>query len=675
MAQFRKYSKTYDKSNCPVAAITLKDFNISSIIKQIDYDNSILENSISYSSIQNLKNVNNKFTMTHYLPTTIADKHNAFLFTNKVNAVSVPMFYEYQLMFDAHGLNHDNDIQIYRNNIELVDKSKYMLEYTDDTLYENYISGNDPDNSRYGSSITWDGYNVDSNRHRVRILLSMDFISPNDFYTVRYNKLYLNIQNPNHLELLELKPLYDSTIDFHIEYDTSITSDIVTIITSKIDANKVNTLYCIKSPDEHIKVSTISEIISNGSMSQESSSWNIKISNGSFTRSTTIYDDDVSFYSTDYVGKHRYQVLSYIKPIEVGSNIVQVTDSPIYISDYTYPEYHVKLLPNVTNSNLLPKGSIGVNIDNDLIPDLKVIGIDRVKGFILFNNISSVLEDLALFYYTDLKYNTYIRNLELNPRVKSNYGFSNNSTHQLKDLGIAIRKMPHNIAGLNIKEYNTPYFFEFDKPTIFYKGEHVSTNADAFTVIGDLNWNPYNNKFDITGEFIPIAAITLNELGLNVINIHDARVIDGGLSDAYLPRLDNNQNNSYIDRGFYDGSLLPNDGIKIIHIPLRIYKNLINRWFNSNMFSIELYTDVTQYELQRFAEHSKEQDYYDNLILGKASNTEDGLKDSYINMKQKWAEFEAGYYLNQVINKYLPAGTSYILLDENFKQIKLRLEM
>jgi hypothetical protein len=43
-------------------------------------------------------------------------------------------------------------------------------------------------------------------------------------------------------------------------------------------------------------------------------------------------------------------------------------------------------------------------------------------------------------------------------------------------------------------------------------------------------------------------------------------------------------------------------------------------------------------------------------------------------MLNVWSEKEASYYLDRLIKKYISAGMQYILLDENFKEINLRLD-
>jgi hypothetical protein len=43
-------------------------------------------------------------------------------------------------------------------------------------------------------------------------------------------------------------------------------------------------------------------------------------------------------------------------------------------------------------------------------------------------------------------------------------------------------------------------------------------------------------------------------------------------------------------------------------------------------------------------------------------------------MLVEWSEKEASYYLDRMIKKYLSAWMQYILLDENFNIINLRLD-
>ncbi len=675
MANFRKFKNTYKTGDCPIATVELNNFNPTAIIKEIEYDNLIIENSSKYITSETLTPLTNGtnsglFPVTHYLPT----KHNSidYLMSDKKNEENTALYYVYELKFDVYGMSNIDMVQIYKNNVDIVPQSKYKIEFGTTTLFENLIGDNDSNLSRYGSSVVWGEFNSVKTVHRVRLLLPIDMHDKDVFHTVRYNKHYLNIQTPTHLELLELEPLYSKT-DFTWSYDATSNTELIKI--NKNELLNVKTLYCSKDPNKRIFSDDIATVSSDGLVSESKSSWNAKVNVGSFVRSNSSFHTDTSLYNIQYSAesKFQYQVVSYVKPKDVGYNIVKVKEHQIYISGYVYPNYDIGLFPNITDSNTLPEGSIGINIDNDLVSDLKIASIDRHKGYIMFNKSISSNNEVAMFLYNDLNYNLIISNLELNPRIKSKYGFNNNSTiKSFKDIGIAIRKTDDHTVS-NDSLYYHPYFFDFADPTNFYLSQVISTTNDTTVVSGSLCWNPYTSSSNTSGEFIPITVISLNKLGLDVIDIKDARRINGGLADTYIPELNNNQDNSYADIGYFDGSLLPHEGLKIIHLPASIYTNLITRWKTSGLFNKEMYTDVTQYEVENFTT-AAESGYYDLLLEGKASNTEDQVQSAYSKMLEEWAEHEASYYLDKVIKKYIPAGTSYLLLDENFKEIKLRLD-
>jgi len=677
MAKFRKFNKTYDKKNTAVSVVQLDNFNNNNIVKKISYDNLIIENSTENEFIQSIIPISEtesyKFKLTHYLAN--ANNNMDFLFTEKVNKKNQPVFFQYQLKFDVAGIGRNDLIQIYKNNNELIDPNEYIVEYAQLTLYDNYLNGNDPDYSRYGSKIEWNTYDGVSNVYRARILLPMKFFRDEAFYMIKYNKNYLNVDFPTHMELLELVPLYDSSL-FIQTYDVASKSTIIDISTSEIVNKNLNNLYVVKDPNKHINMEESLVIITDGISSEASSSWNVKINTGNFIRSEEIFDTETSLFKLAYssADKYKYQIVSYIKPKMLGDNIVKLSEKPIYIAEYNYPEYNIRIFPNMTQTNALPLGSIGLTIDEQLIKDLSIASIDRYKGYIMFNKNLKATQEVSFFVYIDFKETLFIQNLELNPRITAKYGLSSKSDVSFKEIGIAIRKAKPGIPNSERKYYYHPYFYDTHDPTKFYLGDVVSNTNDTY-VIDDaqLIWDPFNSVYNKLGEFLPIGLLSLNRLSLDLLKITDARVIGGGIDNNKLQNLTNNQDNSYSDNGYFDGVLLPYEGLKIIHIPKYIYEDLINKWKNSGLFNETLYTDITQYEIDNFSS-DEEQQYYSNLLQGMASNKEDRYKNPFVKMKQEWAEKEASYYIDRLIKKYISAGTQYILLDENFEQIKLRLD-
>jgi hypothetical protein len=638
MATFKKLKTSYTSDHCPIATVKLNNFNPNTIIKTIDYSNLITENSIGYNVITKLTYSSGIIPNSGVFPIerflSENDYNVDFYITEKVNQDNEPLFFVYELMFDALTYTKDDAIQIFKNNIEKIPANSYKLEFGSTLLYDNYVESNDPDLSRYGTKVVWGDFDSTKSINRVRILLPLSFYNENEFYTVRYIKNYMHIDFNNHMELLELNRLYNQ--NDYVIYDHNIV-----ILTNKIDSNNLNTLYIVKNPYTQVKTEGIVNVITEGDQSNANSSWNIRVNTGNFITSDSNFNSDTSFYQIKYSADSTkmYQPLSFIKPNILGNNIYQIIESPIYIDGYNYPDYKIQLFPNVTDGNDLPKGSLGINLDNTLLKDVYISSIDRYKGYILFNKSFDTVQDVAFFVYVDLNYSIYIRNLELNPRISGIYGISSNSQTSFKDIGIAVRKYDVNNQTsfqylFDIEIYNSsnmesfhPYFFDFNNPTIFYRAEVVSTTSPATTVIGNLNWNPYTANYNPSGEFIPIAMISLNELSLDVLSITDARVIAGGLDKSKLNYLKNNENNSFVDIGYYDGELLPHEGLKIIHLPSFIYPNLIEKWKNSGLFNQNLYTDISEYELELLKQSTDPNDiatveYYNNLLEGKSSNGE-----------------------------------------------------
>jgi len=684
MVNFRKRKDKYSVGECPISTVQLNNFNADAIVKRIDYQDLIIENSVVYNSIETLRPITETtnsglFPMQHYLPNEY--NHIRYLFTDKTTDNNVPLFYKYELKFDATGFSNKNMVQIYKNNVELIPQSSYNLEFSSELLYDNYYGSYDAELDRYGANVDWGTFDFNASTHRIKLLLPITFFDKDSFYTIKYNKHYMNLDFPLHFELLELEDLYDTDTNFNITYDSDTNTELVEVDSqSVIKVNNLNKLYAIKDPYSQIKEDGLVTFTDGGDQDNASASWNLKVNTGSFVKSESKFHEETTFYNCEYsaLDKYKYQAVSYLKPKERGFNVLQIEQSPIHISGYVYPDYKIDLFPNVTDANVLPVGSLGFNLDNSLLQDVTISSIDRYKGYILLNKKLDASEDLSIFAYIDFKYSLFIRNLELNPRVSDIYGISSDSTNSFSEIGIAMRKIDRNIIVSDRPEYYHPYFFDFDNPTIFYEGQVISTTEETNSISGYLNWNPYTADVNISGEFIPVAVVTLNKLSLDVLNITDARRINGGLKDEFTHTLNNNQMNSYTDIGFIDGEILPYEGLKIVHLPSHIYPNLIERWKNSNQFNSDMYTDITDYEIEQLYENAgndEQKEYYTNLLEGRSSNGEDKIGDAFNVMRDKWAEAEASYYIDKVIKRYITAGSQYILLDENFDEIKLKLDI
>jgi len=690
---FLKKKDGYDISMCPIATVRLDGFSPTKITKLIDYSNDVHENSENYVQTQIIladrdgaedTTPISGFPLTYY-ETTFRYK-STFFVTDKVNDNNDPLYFSYELKFDVNGVTDTDIIEVLKNNTTPLRPDQFKLQFGHVSLTDNYYGTKDAGLDRYGRDIVWGPIDGSKNIHRVRVLLPIDVVNRSDFYTVRYNKSLFNISYPAHFELIELTTLYTETIDWDIQEDK-----VVLPTTSFISNVNTKQLYITKDPNAHIAVEGVISMNAEGYQSDAESSWNARISHGSFLTNL-----DERFYQAKFVPidvdnpQEKYQLITYVNPKLLGGNIVRIEDAPIHIttvddlgspSGYVYPYYDVTIFPKESFDNIIPIGTFGIDVDGVDVSRIKISSIDRQKGYILFNKQFNPQEDVDFFFYTDCSSKSYIYNLELNPRISGEYGISHICENTIKNIGVAVRESPEVGVGdsyTNRLRYHSLYFFDYeavadDGQVTFYRGNQIP-GLSTYSEVGYLRWNPFDGKESSTGQFIPLSHVSVNRMFPDILTVRDARIIAGGFTSQEQKRLNNEQKNSYTDIGYWDGEPLPHAGLIVIHLPSTIYPNLITKWKESGLFNPDMYTDITKEEIEQLAAASGEDydEYYSKLLEGYSVNNEK-VKDPYETMLTSWAKKEASHYLDQLIKKYIPAGTQYILLDENFNQIKLDL--
>ncbi len=686
---FMKTGINYEPENCPVSTVKLQGFSPSKIINITTYEDDIHENSSHYQKITVLDptyyddiptNNISGYLIEHY--ETNENYSNEYLITEKTSTLNEPLFYTYELKYDAYSLTSTDVLQLYKNNDTIVSENMYKLEYGTETLEDNYYDQQDVDMNRYGSGISWSSFNSSNEVHRVRILLPIDVSNEYDFYTVRYNKRVLSINNPSHVELLEYKNLYSSN-DFTVNNDK-----IEYASNSTLPRNNVSKLYTIKDPRYIINSIGVSSLQNSIYQNDVDTQWNLKLSYGKFIRNSDYKGNNNDQFALEYVeppwtNKDQYQPVVYIKPKMLNSNVLKVDEKPVYIDTdkYIYPDYEIDIYPRITTDTIIATGTFAIDVDGINDTDIKISSIDRDKGYILFNKPIPPSSEVYLHYYINTTREFLLRNLELNPKISGTYGFGNESLNTIKNIGIAVRKSP--AAGLS-SDYDTeevylnPYFFDFDNITsegsgVFYRGNPIPGGTSYPVSSGQLIWNPYSSYSNVSGEYMPLCHLSVNKMTPNLLDITDARVIGGGLDNRSIPRLDNNQLNSYADLGYYDGEPLPHSSLIMIHFPSGLFETHISAWENSNMFSPDAYTDITRNEVDVLEGNTSGtyREYYNKLLAGISPTTGDQSKDPYVTMRYKWAKKQASLYIDQLIKKYISAGTQYILLDSNFNEIRL----
>jgi len=686
--KFIKSDAGYEQGRCPVSVIELNGFSPDKIVNNITYSDDIYENSTHYHQTVKLdpiypdddnSQIVSGFLIQYY---EVDDEYsNKYLVTEKTNTLNNPVYFTYELKYDVYGITDSDMLEIYKNNETKILPSDYIVEFGDVTLTDNYYGDQSSDFDRYASGVVWNTFDSTQDIHRVRVLLPIEFFNESSFYTIRYNKSLFNITTPTHTELMEIESIYNQDEDFYIDDNyIRLTDD------SLIPNTSVTKLYIIKDPETHINAEGIFSIDGQSYQNDAETSWNVRINTGKFVRNGDYQGADKKAFTLDFVQTDpsyggRYQLMSYVKPKILGGNVIKIDEKPMYVesSNYVYPNYEIDVFPKPTEDTLIPTGTIGFDIDGVNVTDIGVSSIDRKKGYLLTNKQFTSDQDITMFFYIDTSEEMYVRNLELNPRLSGLYGFSSDSSEKnFTNIGIAIRKQPDDGLSENPliqRTYLYPYFFDFDNIGDFYQGSPIPTSSSTTIISGDLLWNPYSTDSDPDGEFLPIAHLSVNRLTPEILKIRDARVFGGGLNKEKRLKLHNEELNSYMDVGYYDGEALPFGGTIIIHLPSTVFPGLITRWENSDLFNPDLYTDLSVDEIAQLEATGERasgeyEGYYNKLLQGITADN-DPVNIPYYAMRNQWARREASHYLDQLIKKYIDAGTQYILLDESFNEIVL----
>jgi len=404
-------------------------------------------------------------------------------------------------------------------------------------------------------------------------------------------------------ELIELKPLYLKNIDFTIN-----NSEISIVSTSKI--NKTQNLYFIKNIDDQIKIKGIDpQFFSAG---DTTSSWKLRITPGSIDVNNDFY------YIKNQISTDNIPItLTNIKPINLYGNIVQLSQYPIYInnSSMAWPNYEIQVYDSLSTKNNEDLGKISININGKFDSSIKILSIDSRKGFIMLNKTLNIRDEIEFNFYVESNKYLFLDNIEFNPKLSSIIQIQNfyKISSYPNGLGLAIRPYDNN----NVQQTECIYIYKIDEIEnerlcypIFSKGTQIS-------IINPINWND--------DKFISIGEIFINKLNKNFIKLSDARRIGGGVLDNVdLKKIfdDNNKNikelDWYIGKAFYGGEPLSHSGLIIINIPKTVIDTERNKWIR------------------------------------------------HYNSEEKGIN-EFNFYIDQVITRYISAGSFYIIIptDEN----------
>lgn len=576
----------YLPGDCPIVAIDYEGFSPNKIINMRSLENDIYENTIDYHKVEILNyNGSGSYPVYYYPYASAYNNKLKYLITdyNSDSQNSNPLFYQYELLFDAYSDYSGVIIKnIFKNNEIRIDNKEYKVQYSTDYISE--------DNIRYSDTIWSQIKTPNSNISRVRILLPFYVASKDTFYTVEYEKYIYGVKSYQK-ELIEIEPIYTDN-------DFSVTETGVILLGNNIQSGA--SLSLIKDPFKRITPLDIVTLKNQNSyLTDKETQWKLRLNIGSFYYSPGIYTNDSGFLVNleNYYTSGNIPVTN-IKPTNIYKNIIQVKETPIYINttNYSFPSYKIEQYDMLTSDLLDTSGKFAISINGVPRNDIKIKSIDRKKGFLELNKEINLLDEVELSFYLENSDSFIIENLELNPKMSTS-GFAFHINNYPKGLGIAIKAY----SG----EINYPFIYDLS----------VTEDNRIMSGIVDVGESPvYNGLWD--NNYIPICQLNLNELTPDIIKRTDARRIGGGLqenkslSSWFLNNYSgvySNERNWYTDIGNYDGLPLSNSSVMIIHIPQTYLDTLKQKWFN-------YYKEITDYDSAEIISEREYKHYLDQTI-------------------------------------------------------------
>lgn len=600
----------YFTEDCPVAAIEYQGFSPNKIINITDQSDDIFENTESFYVVEDIQYSGGAdyYPIQHYPYSSLSSGLIDYLVTDtrSDNQNGQPLFYQYELLFDARSASADTLVRnIYKNNETIVDKKLYEVQISNNLISQG--------NSRY-SSATWGAPSglFGSVVKRARVLLPMDFSDQDAFYTVEYDKVVNGVVSYQK-ELVELRALYNKEIDYNI-------TESGLVLASGTNISNANSIMIIKDPQFRVAPLEIAALKDQDSfvsyVSDAVSSWNLRLNIGSFLRPSGFYTGDTeSFYYLPNTNTSGRLPIANVKPELIGSNVLKVKAAPIYIDTgsgfFSYPDYKIQIYDKIYPYLADPEGKIAIDVNGVTRQDIKVLSIDREKGYLLLDKDLNPTDEIEVSYYIENNSSLVVENLELNPKVNDGTTLFHISGY-LDGLGVAM------LAYDGTDDTKYPYIYNPNE-------SESSRVAHSLPPIGGISVSvPWNS-----GDFFTICKLDINRLTKDIVKLTDARRVGGGVDtdlikdwfkEIYGKSSKLHESEWYTTNGYYDGEPLAYNGAVIIHIPETNISGMRQQW------------------IDHFA---KEMDEYNEAI--------------------KVGTKEFNYYLDQVIKRYISAGSDYIL--------------
>ena len=598
-------------SGTPIISSEVRGYNPSTVLSFIDLLPGVIENNPDYNTYEILYPTSP--TCTEYiLPQKLRDYGtNVLIVTDRVtnsqySDYPIPLFFQYQLMYDSYLYDpslYDGFITLRKNMDSVISYDNYIVET------RSYPTSSGRYNTDTTPNFLWGSRPIQGNITTTRLLLPVR--EKDNFYNVEYNKYFNTTITDYYNELVNEVTLYQENTDY------TITPSSILLKGSNIGSGSI--IYCQRDPKSFIKIKP--PVYTDDNIKKKP--WNFQITCGEVNHSSGVLGGTSKFKisNPDYSISQPYELQSEI-PKYINKNVIKLNTTPLYKSASGYPDYDITktIISGVINGEDLSK---------------YVKSIDYDFGYIYLSKEIKSDDNMLLTYTYDNSKTMVINNVDLNPVnfEKSFIDIANES------IGIAL--VPSGTIFKDVHSNDVTYWTN----VAYYKiSDNVGGDFAGITTYGYGASNTPDTSITPISGIIPSGSISIgffsvNTISKDMVKLYDTRRL-GGYAEADIKLKDNWY--GFSDIGFWDGKAFPKAGTILIQIPKEIYYNISNIFKNNKRRykTLSLYTkDLTN-------------------LIEKDSKPYDDIEQQ-INR-------ETNKYIRDVIERYLPTGYLYIIVDEDF---------
>lgn len=620
MIDLRLGKRKYEKEHVPLFYYSIKNFSPATVLNVVNVAHYIPENNPNYNIYEKITpkvDGDNEYLLPErykHLPSgslIVTDRAT----TSKYAEYALPLYYEYQLMYNHYSPDStfpEGFVNIRKNNENTLSRDSYAVETREYPVASGRYVGTNT------GGFQWAGRPISGTMVTARVLLPAR-TGDNNLYTLEYNR-YMNATDSQYWsELVDERQLYTESAD----YDITPSSLIMTVGTKMVSGNAI---YVQKNPDSFITFR--SPAISSDKFN--TTNWEFSVSLGNFMVSSGVVDVRGDYYICHTDTTLTSMPTAAEPPVIAGKNILRVAHRPLITPSSTYPTPDYIFTDTIT--------SLEIN-NTSMLSD--ITSVDTKRGFVMLRRNLNPTDNIKITYNTDPTKVMVVRNIELNPT------FVGSGLIDVAASGLGVAIVP---SGTTFTDMDGDSFtFANWSNIVLY---NLADNVYGDFTSGVFGWGasaytPSQLGTDVVSGVIPSGSRFLGSITVNVSPEQNVELIDirrkGGYDEGQVASGVTDWR-GYADIGYWDGEPLPMAGTVIIQIPSHIYRNIVDVFEREE--DLEAPPSKYPIDMARVIDKDASEDYSREQLVMRAANK----------------------YIVDTVERYLPAGVQYIIVDENMNE-------